>query len=150
MASVLETLLASAETLLHPTVTTRIGLRYIDKFVNTSVDEGAGWRGRIVDSLLGPVNHPVLGPLVTSAQQQIELRLDPTHGAVLRHGPFRDDSSGGSLSYLLDIDVFDTRSDRFTVNDVLVSAEQLNRTALTLFQSALTPSFLTSMQEGKS
>ncbi len=146
VGSVLERLLGEVENLLQPSVTNRIGLRYVDKFVDRDVNDASGWRGRIDDSFLGPIIHSSLGSLVIGGQQQLDLQLDPTHGAVLRHGPFRDDSSGGSVSYLLDIDVYEARADRFDVRTVLDSAEQLNRTALALFQSAVSHDYLKAMQ----
>jgi uncharacterized protein (TIGR04255 family) len=130
---------------LAPALVARIGLRYVDRFVD-NVATAATWSGRINSHLLGAVEHPVFGAHVRSAQQQIDLELGPAHGAILRHGPFIDPAVGGATSYLVDIDAFDAESTTFDPQSLTVRAEVLNRTAATLFQSTLTPEFLRELQ----
>jgi hypothetical protein len=92
--------------------------------------------------MLGPLSHDFFAPLVIGAQQQIELALSGTRRAVLRHGPFTDGSLHGAISYLLDIDVFDSNSSAFDVNSVLAVADELNLAALTLFQASICSGYL--------
>ena len=124
----------------------RVGLRYVDRF------DGAGrqvadWKGRITDSLLGPVLNETFGPKVTGSQQQVEIYLEAQRGALLRHGPLLD-AARSATDYLLDIDVFDQQSRRFEADDLLLTADRLNRTSLALFQSCLVPAFLNELQRG--
>lgn len=130
---------------LAPALVARIGLRYVDRFVDATAT-AATWTGRISEHLLGAVSHPVFGSHVRSAQQQVELGLGPAHGAMLRHGPFADPATGGASSYLVDIDVFDAESTAFDPETLTVRAEVLNRTAATLFQATLTREYLLELQ----
>lgn len=131
---------------LAPTIGQRVGLRYVDRFTDSQARSAASWRARIVDELLGPAFHDIFGHLVVGAQQQLQLQFEPGKGALLRHGPFSDNGMSGAVSYLLDIDVFDETSHAFDPGDLMQRAEVLNRTALSLFQNALTPDYLLSMQ----
>jgi uncharacterized protein (TIGR04255 family) len=133
---------------LGPALVTRIGLRYVDRFADSSATV-ATWSGRISPHLLGVVEHPVFGTHVRSAQQQVEMSLGPAHGAILRHGPFSDAAVGGAISYMVDIDVFDAESTTFDPESLTVRAEILNRTAVTLFQATLTREFLVELQGAK-
>lgn len=143
---ILGALLAVTDEVIAPTLVSRIGLRYVDRFVETEASNAGAWLGRIHEALLGPIKHPVLGEFVRSAQQQFELSLGESHGALLRHGPFVDAAEAGAISYLLDIDVFDLEPTVFATRDLLERAEILNRTAASLFQTAVTPEYLRSLQ----
>jgi uncharacterized protein (TIGR04255 family) len=138
-------MLEIVHTHLAPALVARIGLRYVDRFVDTSASAGT-WSGRISPHLLGAISHPVFGQHVHSAQQQIEIGLGPAHGAVLRHGPFADLAAGGAISYLVDIDVFDAESTAFDPEALTIRAEILNRTVATLFQATLTRDYLMELQ----
>ncbi len=131
---------------LAPTIAQRVGLRYVDRFTDSQARSPASWRARIVEEFLGPACHDVFGHLVVGAQQQLQLEFEPGKGALLRHGPFSDNSMNGAVSYLLDIDVFDETSHAFDPDDLMQRAEVLNRTALSLFHNTLTPEYLLSMQ----
>lgn len=146
----LELLLGAIATDLFPSLVQRIGLRYVDRFVDPSCRRTQDWEGKIEASLLGPLCNPVFGGLVTGAQQQVEVALDGRHGAVLRHGPIPDPASM-SVNYLLDLDVFANASELFKIDEVLDTTEKLNRTALSLFQACVSEDYLKALQgEGKS
>ena len=142
----LEALLTVTGEVLEPAVVSRLGLRYIDRFVEPGARTPAAWEGRIHPSLLGAVTHPVFGEHVRGAQQQVELSFDDVHGALLRHGPFVDPAAGGAVSYLVDIDVFDLTPARFVAAELVEGAEVLNRTAASLFQAAVTDEYLRVLQ----
>lgn len=144
---VLEVLVGVAEEFLTPSVVDRIGLRYVDRFIDAGARTPAAWRGRIQLELLGAACHPIFGAHVRGAQQQIELSLGAAQGALLRHGPFADPAVGGAISYLVDIDVYDAQSSRFRTADLVRRAEVLNRTAASLFQAALTREYLRTLQQ---
>jgi uncharacterized protein (TIGR04255 family) len=145
----LEALLGALAQVLPPSLVQRIGLRYVDRFVDPSAVNAAAWQGRIDSHLLGVSGHPLLGDKIVGAQQQLEVSLGPTQGAVVRHGPFTD-LAVGSVSYLLDIDVYDGASVAFEAAALVATAERLNRTALSLFQAVLTPEYLRSLQPDQS
>lgn len=142
----LEAALRALGEAISPSLYQRIGLRYVNRFTDPSASSPAAWSGRIRSELLGAACHGVLGPHVRGAQQQVELALEATSGALLRHGPFVDPGAANTTSYLLDIDVFDTQTARFDVPAIMGRAVALNRTAATLFQEALTVDFLRDLQ----
>ncbi|MER6451920.1 TIGR04255 family protein [Streptomyces sp900105245] len=127
---------------LQPSGVQRVGLRYVNRCTDPSASEPRSWRGRIEDSLLGPVLHPQFGDALVSAQQQVDLVWAQTERGVLRHGPFPDGSVGGALSYLLDIDISDTESGTFDPGRVLTVVDGLHLRALHVFQASLTPQYL--------
>lgn len=142
LAAVLE---ATAE-VAAPSLYQRIGLRYIDRFVESSARSPSDWVGRIDSAMLGPLLQDVFGPMVLGAQQQLELGLGGARRAVLRHGPFPDGAVHGAVSYLLDIDVSDTNSSAFHVKRVLATADELNLDALALFQACICPDYLSELR----
>ena len=143
----LTVLVASLAQLVKPSLVHRLGRRYVDRFHDSGFDSAAAWHGRIHDTLLGPVLNPDFGARVQGAQQQVEIRIDDHHGALLRHGPVRDDS-GKYVQYLLDTDVFRHSSFTFDPEQVVISAERLNRTALSIFQSSVTNTYLKELRTG--
>jgi uncharacterized protein (TIGR04255 family) len=132
--------------LVQPVVVNRIGLRYVNRFVDRNASNPLFWRDRLNRNFLGPISDERLGHLVKSAQQQIELNLGPAQGALLRYGPFVDAGAQGAISFLLDIDVFDATPIRFDPEEMVTRIEVLNRTAASLFQCVLEPSFLKALQ----
>lgn len=128
----LEAILPAVAQQLSPVFVQRIGLRYINRLNDSNAYSTTAWRGRITPAVLGVLEHDVLGGTVTATQQQIELGLDDA-GALIRHGAFRDAGTEGPYSYLLDIDVFNTTTDRFDAGRTVSLARKLNRTALALF-----------------
>jgi len=125
---------AAVTRVVEPRLFQRVGLRYVNRLVSPDAVIAQSWRDRIEPTFLGPLLNPELGVLVASAQQQVELRLTDTAAAIIRHGPYRDAAVDNTFAYLLDIDVFDTRSERFDPEAVSVLTRQLNRTAASLFQ----------------
>ena len=141
----LEAVLAVADELLAPALVGRIGLRYINRFVDPSAGSPTAWRGKLRDELLGPICHPDFGDRLSAAQQQVELKLGDAQGATMRHGPIVDPAADGSISYLLDIDVYDVEPSGFDPAGLVIRAECLNRTSASLFQAALTAEYFQSL-----
>ncbi|MFF2389385.1 TIGR04255 family protein [Agromyces sp. NPDC058104] len=144
----LQALLTAIIDRVEPQLVHRIGLRYVDR-LRDGRESIADWRGRISDSLLGPIGNEVFGDAVSTAQQQIEIELDSHRRAILRHGTLMD---SGSLAtdYLIDIDVFDQRTTRFDAETVLATAVRLNRTSVSLFQACLDPAYFKTLRKGES
>ena len=137
----LEAVLAAVGELAAPSVVVRIGLRYVNRFVDPAATSASAWTGRIDERFLGPICHPHLGGLVKGSQQQVELAFSDSQGANVRHGPFTDERAGRSVSYLLDIDCYDNTPSSFDVTELATRAEVLNRTAASLFQAVITEDF---------
>lgn len=144
--SLIAAVLQAAEEVAEPSLYQRVGLRYIDRFVEDSARRPGDWVGRIDSAMLGPLLQGVFGRLVIGAQQQVELGLGGSRRAILRHGPFPDGAVHGAISYLLDIDVSDTTSSAFDVKAVLATADELNLDALALFQACICPEYLSELR----
>jgi uncharacterized protein (TIGR04255 family) len=143
-----EAVLTAVGDLISPAVSLRIGLRYVNRFVDAAARSVSAWDGRINERFLGPACHPDLGQLVRGCQQQVDLSFSDTQGALLRHGPFVDEGAGRSVSYLLDIDCYDTTPSDFVVAELVERAEVLNRTAASLFQAVITEEYRRALQDG--
>jgi uncharacterized protein (TIGR04255 family) len=142
----LAVLLDVVRELLDPAFVTRLGLRYVDRFVDRDANGPLSWKDRMADSFTGPEHDSVIGPMLRSSQQQIELDFGESKGALVRHGPFTDPAAGGATSYILDIDVFDNAPQRFEAASLVEDIEVLNRTAASLFQLSLKREYLESLQ----
>lgn len=130
---------------LSPSLVQRVGLRYVNRFVDTGSKFVADWVDRIDGHVLGPVQNRIFGAMISGAQQQVELSLDGRHAAILRHGPTLDPNTK-SINYLIDLDVFNYASESFVSEEILTTANRLNRTALSLFQACVSTDYLTSLQ----
>ena len=142
----LQALVKAIAKVLRPELVYRVGLRYVNRLVDESAKSPTAWLGKINDRLLGAVQDPELGRLLTSTQQQLELKLGDSAGAVLRHGAFIDSASRGATSYLIDTDVFSVEACRFDLDLISKRARTLNVTALALFQQVVTAAYHDEMQ----
>jgi len=96
---------------LHPVVTKRIGLRYVNEIRET----GADWSDIIRPRLLGPLGEPALARNATHTFQEMRLAYPDGHSINLRHGrlpggttvqPREGQESPKDPFYLIDIDTF--------------------------------------------
>jgi uncharacterized protein (TIGR04255 family) len=145
LGEVLAALLPAIVETSSPDLVQRIGLRYINRLSDPSARTPAAWRDRIAPEALGLLNHSQFGEQITSMQQQVELRLEESSGALIRHGTFQDPSSQGAYSYLLDVDVYDNSSERFVPTAICDRARRLNRTSLSLFQQLVLSAYRETM-----
>jgi uncharacterized protein (TIGR04255 family) len=128
--------------MLAPTLRTRIGLRYVNRFVDYAAATPGAWAARFDQGLLGPL---VAGPLVRGirgSQQQLELGWADGLAGVVRHGAFLDAAANHSFSYLLDIDIFDAATEAFDAADLAERMTALNRKSAELFRSLLSEAHL--------
>lgn len=131
--------LAALSEILRPEAVSRVGLRYVNRFRNPDARSTLYWAERIEPSLAGPL---VAGPFsegVIRTQHQVELALDDGVGVTIRHGAFPEPTPRGTLSYLLDVDVYVARTEPFTTEAVLSMGEALNRRAAEVFRTAMLP-----------
>lgn len=146
MRPAIHAVLSAVNELQKPALVVRIGVRYVNRFVDLTALSAVDWVGRLDEHFLGPLCHSDLGSHVKAFQQQVEFAFSDTQGALLRHGPFVDTATGGSVSYFVDIDVFDAEPTRFDSVQLVERTEVLNRTAATLFQASLKPEYLHVLQ----
>lgn len=138
----LRAVFAAAAEELKPVLEQRLGLRYVDVLTEPEVTTPIGWRGWIVDELLGPILHERLGPFVRSTRQQLEIDTGDGTRCTLRHGALSDKVHGDRTSYLLDWDVYRDHAQPFDLADLSAAAASFNLLALRLFQQAITPEML--------
>jgi uncharacterized protein (TIGR04255 family) len=142
----LEALMPVIGTQLAPQLIGRIGLRYVNRYIEPTATTPAAWRGKIAAGILGAIANSPFAEQITAAQQQLELTLDTGTGALIRHGAFRDPSVQGAYSYLVDLDVYNNNTDAYDTNHAVAVARRLNRTALALFQHIVEPEYRDTMQ----
>jgi uncharacterized protein (TIGR04255 family) len=135
---VLTALILAVETVLQPELLYRIGTRFVNRLTDKNAQKPQAWIGRIKPSLLGVVNDENLGHLITSTQQQFELKLGDSEGALIRHGAFTDAAMRGATSYLVDTDVYTMESMKFESKSIAHWTRLLNITALSIFQQIVT------------
>lgn len=134
--------LAAAGEILRPSLRTRIGLRYVNRFVNPEARRPADWDAKFDKTLLGPVVSGPLVDLIKASQQVLELGWDDGVAGVVRHGAFVDPAAAHAYSYLLDLDVFDGATEPFNSDDCLQRLTRMNRKSADLFRSLLTGAHL--------
>lgn len=125
---------------LGPSVELRLGLRYVDRIAEPTVQSPQEWRGYIDEHLLGPALHADFGGSLIATQQLLQLAADDGMQVLLRHGVQADNS--GYWPYVLDTDCFRGDSRRLTAESVLEGAQQLHRLAVQVFQASVTPDLL--------
>ncbi len=131
-----------------PVVETRLGLRYINIVVGSSVGRSpmsapGDLGGLIAPWLLGPLNEWQLQEFVQVAQGRVVFNFEHAN-AILNHGVVS--AENGELGYLVDIDTFREGGRAFQGGDALVHSAILHSVALGLFQRSLTPELLGSMR----
>ena len=132
-----------------PDTEQRLGLRYLDRIIEPSVNNPQDWNGYIAPEFLGAVLHERIGPGVTAAEQQIVLEVDDDTKCGLRHGFFADPERDLALTYVLDFDLYREGVRVFDRDEILSAADQFNTFALQLFQEATTPKLRLLLKEPK-
>jgi uncharacterized protein (TIGR04255 family) len=140
-------LVEAVEKFVDPRAQERLGLRYVNK-LPVPASGITGWKDQIVPELLGPLASQVLAEGVTSVQQQIEIDLDSGRQSLIRHGVMKDADTLQLEGYLLDIDVFTAQPTRYSVSEILQTADELNQAALSLFQLSLSKAYLLKLRGG--
>jgi len=130
----------------NPELEERLGLRYVDRLTEPEVNDPGEWRPYINAELLGPALHVGLGGAVRSIQQAIDLDTGDDVQCSMRHGFFEDPSRGGTLTYLLDYDIYRQRLVGLNCGDVMVALDRFHTVALQLFQTSITDEMFESMK----
>ena len=134
----IEAALLAVEGSLNPVSISRVGLRYVNALKDQE-SAPAAWGERVSPFLSSFLTEGPFAQDVVAAHNQLQLRLGLRVEASLRHGLLPLPMGSG---YLLDWDVYDVSSELFDVQDVLSTAERLNRRAAELFKSCLTADYL--------
>jgi uncharacterized protein (TIGR04255 family) len=119
-----------------PEIELRVGLRYVDRLRDPSVDRAAGWSSRLQPALHGLVGDERLGPAVLNQQQQIILSLDGAGECRFAHGTLPTEHG---LEYVLDYDLYRQDARPFDSKSVIAALDLFNTEALKLFQASVTP-----------
>ena len=127
----------------RPVLNSRIGVRYIDRIAEIGLATPADWEPYVSAELLGAARHPVLGPGVRQAQQQLLVEIDEDIACALRHGFVPE---GERVDYLMDFDVFRQAGRPFDADEVKRTADTLNNYSLRLFHACVTPALLEALR----
>ena len=127
----------AALTHLGPTVELRLGLRYVDRIGNPTVEQPQDWNGYINERLLGALLDDHFGSAVTALEQVVQLQGPNGTQVLLRHGTQRDQQSG-TWPYLLDTVCFRSGSRRLATDSLIAGADDLHKLALQVFQASIT------------
>lgn len=125
-----------------PAIEQRLGLRFVNVITLDEVLKAEDWKGYVVDDLLAPGLHPILGEGISAAQHRVVLDLMDEIRCILNYGLVPDVNGSGRLAFLLDLDVFRERSAPFSSTEVFKAAELMNERAVSLFQQVTTPELL--------
>jgi uncharacterized protein (TIGR04255 family) len=144
----LQRVLQALEVVGPPVIESRLGLRYINIVVGSSVGRspmsGPGDLGGLIAPwLLGPLNEEQLQQFVQVTQGRSVFKFAQDN-AILNHGVVTADN--GELGYLVDIDAFREGGRAFQGKDILAHSAVLHLVVLGLFQRSLTPELLESMR----
>ena len=131
----------------NATIIQRLGLRYINRLTDPEAKRPEFWSSVLSSNFSGPTAG-VLGSFLQGARQQMQLRLEPTVGAVVNSVIFQDSEMANAFSCLVDIDVFDERATTFESKNISDLTRKLNRTAYGLFAETLTNEFLGGLKNG--
>lgn len=131
--------LQAVRDVIAPVSRERVGLRYVNRFVDPGALTPRAWGSRLAPSLVATLADGPFADQIVGTQHQLELKLDSRTRATVRHGLVPDGVPGGPYAYLLDIDAFDTTTEIYSAEDASEVAEHLNRSAAELFSRSLGP-----------
>jgi uncharacterized protein (TIGR04255 family) len=119
-----------------PALTTRLGLRYVNRITPAGITSAADLRtGELIDpAFLGPSVESALSEYVTGAEGKVALTFPDQIDALVQHGVVRE---GDTQVFVLDIDCFRTQGSRFDRGEVLAASNELNQCSLQVFQTVV-------------
>lgn len=119
----------------------RLGLRYVNRLRDAEASSPQFW-GQYIDPSFAGTLRGVVGKLVVSQQEQVQLKLDATGWARITSGLLEEPGNAPLFSYLVDMDVFREATFAYDNDLVLNHLRQLNRTAFALFTNIVSDEFL--------
>jgi uncharacterized protein (TIGR04255 family) len=134
---------------IQPAVIVRLGLRYVDILLDSTVTHARDWNGKIRPAFLGAITDENFAPAVLLTQQQMTLSVGDGLKAILRHGSFRDQDAKPSVRYLIDTDVFRDAFVRFDLTEVQAILEPMHNISKQLFEYVITPEYYQELAKAK-
>ena len=130
----------------EPSLTTRLGLRYVNRITPAGVTKAAELKdaGLVEPSFLGPAVDSNLSEYVTAAEGRVALSFPDGTDALVQHGVVTEN---GSQAFILDIDCFRTNGASFQSERVLTESAELNERALQIFQTVVQEPLRQEMQQ---
>ncbi len=128
-----------------PSLTTRLGLRYVNRITPNDVQGAADFRsaGLVDPSFLGPSVDSPLSEYVTAAEGRATLTFPEGTDALVHHGVV---SEAGSMVFVLDIDCFRPQAAPFDREQILEAFRALNDKSLQVFQTVVRPPLRAEME----
>lgn len=119
-----------------PSLTTRVGLRYVNRMTPRDVTSvaGLGAPGLVDVPWLGPVVGSGLAEFVVATEGRATLSFPDGTDALVQHGTVLE---ADRPTFVLDIDCFRAQAARFAVREVLMGFDALNERSLQIFQAAI-------------
>jgi uncharacterized protein (TIGR04255 family) len=127
-------LIEAVQAAAQPEIEQRIGLRYVNQLQHPDVNQPADWRSLISDALYQDTLYTSAGEDLQAVMQVVDLRTDPAHRIVMRHGFQRREG----LAYVLDSDCSRQHQRAFDAGTVTASLERLHHMARSAFVWATT------------
>ncbi len=118
-----------------PKLENRLGLRMIDQIENPNPNAPIGFRGLIVDEILGPITSADLSSSVKSCQSIIELEGPDGATFNLQHGCQLFDEK---YNYIFDHDCFRQIGRPFNVEGILDTVDKFHKLTKQVFRSVIT------------
>lgn len=125
----------SVDEVFSPKLENRLGLRMIDQIENPNPNAPIGFRGLIIDELLGPIISTDLSSSVKSCQGIIELEGPDGASYNLQHGCQLFDET---YNYILDHDCFRQVGRPFNVDGILDTADKFRNLIKQGFRAVIT------------
>jgi uncharacterized protein (TIGR04255 family) len=132
----------------RPSVSTRLGLRYVNRVTSRRARNVIDFRANdLVDpAFLGPVGGSPLSDHVTATEGRATLKFPDGTEALVQHGAV---SSSPTPAFVLDIDCFRSTAAEFDKHALLGLSATLNERALQIFQTVVRPSLRDEMKYGE-
>ncbi|MEP9362941.1 TIGR04255 family protein [Nocardioides sp. CN2-186] len=127
---------AALQSTIGPQLTTRLGLRYVNRVQPRDVHTAAEWRDHdLVDpAFLGPAAGSPLSEHITTAEGRATMSFADGVDALVHHGVLAE---GSGQVFVLDIDCFRQVAEAFETTAVAAAMQNLNDHSLEIFQSVI-------------
>jgi len=137
----LEAAITALDTIFHPELEMRLGLRYINALSDERAIAPTFWRDRIHSAFLGPLADSRLGDHFRGSNLRANFEFEGLQGAV--SVAYQQDAVyQGNTAVIFDADVFSQDPQEFSTPRIMSEADRLNTQALYIFQSMVTASQL--------
>jgi uncharacterized protein (TIGR04255 family) len=132
-----------------PALTTRLGLRYVNRVTPAGVTRAVEFQeaGLVDPAFLGAAVDSPLSEYVTAAEGRVALRFPDGTDALVQHGVVNE---AGAQVFVLDIDCFRTQGAPFDRERVVADSYALNQSSLQVFQTVVREPLRDEMKKAES